>query len=99
MCGMVQWLKAVDCPLLQSSTEGDPLALRLIQRLLEIALFKTGSDDLAKTLLEEIASAVRADQAGIWEAMPEWRPRWQHLRRGTRGDTPARALLGEVLDQ
>src|SRR5438093_7516164 len=99
MCGMAQWLKAVDCPLLQPNAESDPLARRLVQRLLEIARFKTGSDELAKALLEEIAFAVRAEQAGVWEATPQWQPRWQTLRRGTRGDTPARTLLGEVLDQ
>ncbi|MBI3411791.1 MAG: sigma-54-dependent Fis family transcriptional regulator [Planctomycetes bacterium] len=93
------WLKAVDCQLLQTNAESDSASLRLVQRLLEIALFKTTSDDLAKGLLEEIASAVRADQAGIWEATPEWKPRWQYLRRGAKADLPPRTLLSDILDR
>jgi Nif-specific regulatory protein len=70
---------------------------RLIQRLLELALYKHGSDELAKILLEEIASALRADQATIWEALPEAKARWSHARRGGRPDRVAPALLSEVL--
>src|SRR5262245_62104189 len=95
----ISWLKAIDCPLLQTSAEGDSATLRLVQRLLEVALYKTTSDDLAKALLEEIASAVRADQAGIWEATPQWMSRWQYLRRGAKADLPPRPLLSEALDR
>ena len=71
-----QWLRAVDCPLLQPNAEDvDPLGQRLIQRLLELALLGHGTEELAKSLLEEIASALRADQAAIWVAHPEWQAR------------------------
>ncbi len=56
----ISWLRAVDCSLLQpSADEVDPLAQRLIQRLMEIALFQRGSDALAKAMLEEVAAALR----------------------------------------
>jgi transcriptional regulator with GAF, ATPase, and Fis domain len=94
-----QWLRAVDCPLLQPGAEGaEPLGQRLVQRLLELALPAFGSDESAKSLLEEIGAALRADQATIWEAFPEWKPRWSHLRRGARPES-APPLLGEVLDR
>jgi Nif-specific regulatory protein len=96
------WLKAVDCPLLQPDADGaDPLALRLVQRLLEFALAQQSSADFARTLLEEIGSALRADQAAVLEAVPEWLMRWQFVRRGARplGEALPRSLLGEVLDR
>jgi transcriptional regulator with GAF, ATPase, and Fis domain len=94
------WLRAAECPLLQPNAEAvDPAGQRLIQRLLELALCKQGSDDLAKLLLEEIASALRADQATIWEALPEAKARWSHLRRGGRPDRVPQALLGDVLNR
>ena len=96
----IAWLRAVDCSLLQPSAEQvDPLAQRLIQRLMEIALFHRGSDALAKAMLEEIAAALRADQAVIWELQPEAKARWFHLRRGAKPDAAARPLLTEVLDR
>src|SRR5262249_42182228 len=53
------------------------------------------------TLLEEIGSALHADQAAILEAQPEWQARWSHVRRGARplGTNLPRSLLGEVLDR
>jgi len=96
------WLRALDCPLLQlSSDAADLLSLRLVQRLLELALAQQGSDDLARTLLEEVGGALRADQVAVLEARPEWEVRWQYLRRGARplGEALPRSLLGDVLDQ
>ena len=96
----ITWLRAVDCPLLQPNAEEvDPLGQRLLQRLLELALCHRGSESLAKALLEEIAAALRADQTTIWEAQPEGKVRWSHLRRGGRPDAFPRQLLGEVLDR
>lgn len=94
------WLRAVDCPLLQpQANDVDPMAQRMLQRLLELALFKNGSDELARALLEEIAAGLRADQASIWEAAPDWQPRWSHIRPGAKAAAPPRPLLGEVLDR
>ena len=94
------WLRAADCPLLQfSAEEVDPLGQRLVQRLLEVALLKQGSDEAARALLEEIAGSLRADQATLWEALPEWKARWSHSRRALRNDQAPRPLLGEVLDR
>ena len=101
----IAWLRAVDCSLLQSNAEDvDPLGQRLLQRLLELALFQhttkaRGSDALAKALLEEISAALRADQTTIWEAQPEGKARWSYLRRGGRPDPMSRQLLAEVLDR
>jgi transcriptional regulator with GAF, ATPase, and Fis domain len=95
------WLRPADCALLRGDAEGvNTVALRLVQRLLEIPLTRQGSDALAKAALEEIAGAVRAEQAAILEATPEWTARWQYGRRAIRGnDNWPRALLGEVLDR
>ncbi len=96
----ISWLRAVDCPLLQPNAEDvDPLGQRLVQRLLELALLKQGSDELAKALLEEIAAALRAEQATVWEAQPEPKPRWSFLRHGGKPDPIARSVLAEVLDR
>jgi transcriptional regulator with GAF, ATPase, and Fis domain len=94
------WLRPGDCPLLRGDDAGfNPVALRLVQRLLEISLTRQGSEALTKSALEEIAGAVRADQAAVFEATPEWTVRWQHGHRTIRGsDNWPRALLGEVLD-
>ena len=88
-----QWLRAVDCPLLQAEGEADSANLRLIQRLLEIAILHLSGDELPAALLEEIATALRADQAAIWEASPEWALSAQFARRGVRAmaDGPAAA--------
>jgi Nif-specific regulatory protein len=95
------WLRPADCALLHGDTDTvDPVALRLVQRLLEIPLTRQGSDELAKAALEEIAGAVRAEQAAILEATPQWAPRWNYQRRPTRSsDNWPRAVLGEVLDR
>ena len=69
------WLRAVDCPLLQPSADVQCDALRAVQRLLELALTGGASDERTKALLEEVAAVLRADQAGIWEATPDWQPR------------------------
>ena len=46
------WLRPTDCPLLQAdATDVDPVALRLLQRLLEIPLMHPGSDALARAAL------------------------------------------------
>jgi Nif-specific regulatory protein len=93
------WLRAADCPLLQTEATGaDPLALRLVQRLLELALSRQGSD-LMPTLLEEIGSALRSDLAAIVEPTPHWRAIWQYLKRGVRAPGLPAPLLGEVLDR
>jgi transcriptional regulator with GAF, ATPase, and Fis domain len=95
------WLRAVDCPLLQTGNEpADPLAFRLVQRLLEMALVQQRTSGVAAALLEEIATALRADQATIWEAVGTWHLLWQHSRRGLRvAFEPPSSLLGEVLDR
>lgn len=92
------WLKAVDCPLLQASAEEvDAQAQRQVQRLLELALFHQESEQLARALLEEVAASLRAEQAAVWEAFPDWKPRWLHARRG-KPEAP-RHILNEVLDR
>src|ERR1700675_350794 len=98
------WLRPSDCPLLQADADNvDPVALRLVQRLLEVPLTKLGSDALAKAALEEIGGAVRAEHAAILEATPEWQPRWTHGARprskSNVADNWPRTLLGEVLDR
>src|SRR5438128_10385280 len=94
------WLRAIDCTLLQPGAEDvDPQSQKMIQRLLEMALMKQGSAELAKALLEEIAAAMRADQAIVWEAQPSVTARWHYVRRGGRPDPMPRALLSDVLDR
>ena len=97
-----QWLRANDCPLLQHADDGaDVGRLRLVQRLLEIALMRQSASDAAQTLLPEIAAQLRADYAGVWEATPSWQVRWQFARPGVRTnlDAISRPLLGEILDR
>ena len=95
------WLRATDCSLLQFDADADPLALRLVQRLLELGLVQQGGDDFVRALLDEIASALRADVAAVLDSPPDWQVRWQHVRRGARGlgDNLPRSLLSEVLDR
>ncbi len=95
------WLRAVDCPLLQPQAEADPVALRLVQRFLEISLVRRGTEELTSALLEEVAAALQADVAAIWEATPEWRPFRQHLKPAVRVNSQEipKSLLGEVLDR
>ncbi|MCI0376258.1 MAG: sigma-54-dependent Fis family transcriptional regulator [Gemmataceae bacterium] len=96
----IVWLSPADCPLLQpQSDNADASSLRLVQRLLELALYKQGTEETAKTLLEEIASCLRADLAAVFEAMPEWQCRWQHARRGLRPEVTPRPVLSDVLDR
>jgi Nif-specific regulatory protein len=93
------WLAANECPLLRPDGEADAHGLRLVQRLLEILTSHLGADDVARALLEEIGSALRADFVAVVEA-PHWQPCWQYVRPGTRAP---RALpvsfLSEVLDR
>lgn len=94
------WLRAADCPVLQPQAEDvDPGALRLVQRLLELALSRQGSEDLPKVLLEEIGGVVRAEQAAVVEASPEWEVRWQVQRRPGKTEPFPKSLLAEVLDR
>ena len=98
----IQWLRAPDCSLLAHADDGvDVVALRLVQRLLEIAMLRQSTDDVAQTLLAEVAAQLRADHVGVWEAMPTWELRWHHARPGSRANLEAipRNLLNEVLDQ
>jgi len=94
-------LRAIDCPLLLPQADADPAALRMVQRLLEIALSQAGVEATARTLLEEAAAALRADGAAVWEAAPEWKPLWQHVKPGIRFQVDAvpRAVLADVLDR
>jgi transcriptional regulator with GAF, ATPase, and Fis domain len=97
-----QWLRALDCSLLQHADDSvDLTALRLVQRLLEIAMMRQSSDDVAQTLLAEIATQLRADHVGIWEATPTWTLRWHFARPGMRVplDAIPRPLLHEILDR
>lgn len=97
-----QWLRATDCPLLaHADDKANVGALRLVQRLLEIALMQQSSGDIAQTLLAEAAAQLRADHVGIWEAMPTWTLRWQYARPGSRTNLDAipRPLLNEILDR
>ncbi len=96
------WLRAADCPLLQPDAEvTDPLGLRLVQRLLEIAQAQHGADELTRALLDEIAAVLHADHVAVVESPPDWQPCWSHVRRGARplGDAWPRSLLGEALDR
>jgi transcriptional regulator with GAF, ATPase, and Fis domain len=94
-------LRATDCPLLLPQADADPAALRMVQRLLEIALSQAGVAATARSLLEEVAAALRADGAAVWEAAPEWKPLWQHVKPGIRFQVDAvpRAVLADVLDR
>jgi Nif-specific regulatory protein len=95
------WLRGIDCPLLQPDPDAaDPAALRLVQRLLELALVQHDADGLARVLLEEVAGVLRADEAAVVEGPLPWRPRWHYLRRCARplGTLPG-TLLAEVLDR
>src|SRR5438045_580722 len=98
---MTSWLSAAECALLQPDADADPSALRLVQRLIELALFKQSSGDLAPAMLEEIGGVLRADAASVYEASTSWRSAWSFARRG--GAKPAFTLpttiLGEVLDR
>ncbi|MCI0740049.1 MAG: sigma-54-dependent Fis family transcriptional regulator [Gemmataceae bacterium] len=96
----IDWLSPADCPLLQPQADDvDAASLRLVQRLLELALYKNGTEETAKTLLEEIAASLRADLAAVFEAMPEWQCRWQYARRGLRVENIPKPILGDVLDR
>src|SRR5436190_1116065 len=97
-----QWLRALECPLLQHADDGVPItSMRLVQRLLEIAMMRQSVGDVAQALLQEIAGQLRADYAGVWEATPTWQVRWNFTRPGTRSnaETVARPLLGDILDR
>ena len=67
-----QWLRATECPLLQNADDGvDVPRLRLVQRLLEIALQRKTSEEVMQALLPETAAPLRAEHIGIWEATPD----------------------------
>lgn len=95
------WLKPADCLLLHGAEEdADPVALRLLQRLLEIPLVRLGAEEVGKAALEEIARATQAEQAIVLAALPNWPVTFAFGRRGQRGaDTTPRALLSEVVDR
>jgi transcriptional regulator with GAF, ATPase, and Fis domain len=97
-----QWLRAADCPLLQAATEGvDAGQLRVVQLLLEIAMLRQSSYDVADALLDEIAHQLRCDHLAIWEAMPGWQMRWRFARPGAhvKLDIVQKPLLNEILDR
>ncbi len=97
-----QWLRAVDCTLLQSAGDDvDVITLRVVQRFLEIALTRQSSADVAQSLLPEIAAQLRADHVGVWEATPKWESRHAWARPGTRVNLDAipRPLLNDILDR
>src|SRR5262249_22977376 len=62
--------------------DAEPVALRLLQRLIEMALRKLGSGELAQAMLEEIGGVVRADMASVYEGPPPWKAVWNYTRRG-----------------
>ena len=98
----IHWLSAKECPLLQPAGDDiDIVALRNVQRLLEVAMMQQASDNVAQALLTEIALQLRADQVGVWEAAPTWRLLWHHTRPGTRVNLEAipRPLLSDILDK
>jgi Nif-specific regulatory protein len=97
-----QWLRATECPLLQAGNDGvDAGQLRIVHRLLEIAMLRQSSQDVAEALLAEVANQLRADHVGIWEATPSWQLRWHFARPGTRVnlDSIPRPLLNDTLDR
>jgi len=97
-----QWLRAIDCPLMQPTNDDvDVAALRLMQRLLEITLLRQSSSEIAEALLPEIAAQLRADHVGVWEATPSWKLQWHFARPGTRVpiDALPRTLFNEILDR
>ncbi len=96
------WLRAAECPLLQTNGEpADSAALRQVQRLLEHCLSRRGTEEVACCCLQEIGETLNAERALVVEPAPDWRPRWQHARRGLRpGAEPLPGgLLAEVLDR
>jgi transcriptional regulator with GAF, ATPase, and Fis domain len=96
-----QWLRATECPLLQNADDGvDVPRLRLVQRLLEIAMLRQTSEEVTQALLPEVAAQLRAEHIGIWEATPTWQLRWQHARPGTRINLEIipRPVLNDILD-
>jgi Nif-specific regulatory protein len=95
----IPWLSANECPLLRPDSEADGRALRQVQRLLEILTSPVAPADLARALLEEIGTTLRADFTAVVEA-PAWSSCWQHVRAG--GQAPRAlpvSLLSEVLDR
>jgi Nif-specific regulatory protein len=96
------WMRPSECSLLQADAEEvDRVALRLVQRILEIPLTRQGSEAVAEAALAEIAGAAQAEQAAVLEATPQWQVVYAHGRRPGRQGTDSwpRALLGEVLDR
>jgi len=97
----MSWMPVAECPLLDPQSDADPAALRMVQRLFELALTRSGSDEVAKSLLEAIAASLHADSATVLQATPEWKTCWQHQPRMSRAPTEAiaRPTLNDVLDR
>lgn len=97
----MSWLRVAECPLLDGQADADVGALRQVQRLFELALTRSGSDEVAKTLLEEIAAQLRADSVSVMQATPEWKVCWQNQGRLARNPIEAisRPTLHDVLDR
>lgn len=97
-----QWLRAIECPLLQHADDSVNVSLlRLVQRLLEIAMMRQSSAEVAQALLPEIAAQVRADHVGVWEAGSSWQLLFEYARPGSRTNVDAitRPLMHEILDK
>ena len=77
----IPWLSANECRLLRPDADADPSALRRVQQLLGFLSIVTGTDDVARALLEAISSTLQADFAAI-VAAPQWQAVWQHIRPG-----------------
>lgn len=97
-----QWLRTTECPLLHHADDGvDVVHLRLIQRLLEVAMLRQSSTDITHAVLPELAAQLRADYVAVWEATPAWQALWHNARPGTRSNLDAvpRQILNDILDR
>jgi Nif-specific regulatory protein len=102
MMNTIHWLRAADCPLLQTDIAAvEPSPSRLVLRLVELCLTSPFTDDLIMALLKEMATTLRADQLAVLEPGPQWPPLWQHPRPSARGQPfhPPRTLLQEVQER
>jgi transcriptional regulator with GAF, ATPase, and Fis domain len=98
----VLWLRAEDCSLLHPAPPGpgDTPSAQHLPRLLELVLLQQDRSELARVLLDEVSSVLRAEQAAVFEATPQWELRWQSSRGGRgRAPLPPHALLGGVLER
>jgi Nif-specific regulatory protein len=96
------WLRAADCPLLQSDPAADgPSSPRLLLRLLDLCLSRPFTEDLADALVAEIGTTLRADQAAVLASISPWPILCQYQRKTCR-EQPLnlpRAWLDEVKDR